>query len=344
MRRKLARGRRCRMTIVAALAESVLKWCGMGLYWLRLHPVVIWLNRRSPRVLLYHRCDERENDFTEGIVRNTTPGVFRRHLEFLCRYYKVISVAALESGDVPDRAVVITFDDGYRSVYENAFPVLREKGLPATVYVVTDVVDNRAMVWVHELNWFMRNHGEIATPVLRRFLESPCPSGVNECLGRVRASYERGLVEDLLNALRAAVAVDTQTLYTEARLYLRSEEIADMAQHGITFGSHTATHPILTRLSPKEQCEEFVRARGALAEWPGASGSLAYPFGDFDEVTRELVTQTGHSSAAKVGGVNRPLDIMSVARVPVRASSKASLFAELEVVAPTKAWAKRILG
>ena len=113
-------------------------------------------------------------------------------------------------------------------------------------------------------------------------------------------------------------------MYTEARLDLSSEEIADRAQHGITFGSHTATH---FDPDPAESERTMRRVR------EGQSRS-AYPFGEFDDVSRDLATQPGHSSAAKVSGVNRPLDIMSVARVPVLASSKASLFAELEVVAP----------
>ena len=128
--------------------------------------------------------------------------------------------------------------------------------------------------------------------------------------------------------------MERQTRYTGARLDLSSEEIADRAQHGITFGSHTATH---FDPDPAESERTMRRVREGQSRSGRGAGEIrivAYPFGEFDDVSRDLATQPGHSSVAKVSGVNRPLDIMSVARVPVLASSKASLFAELEVVAP----------
>src|SRR5213078_60716 len=113
---------------------------GMLLYWLHLHPLVIWLARRRTRILLYHACEPTESDFIRDLESNTPPD-------------RVVPLDALERGAPGDRAVVITFDDGYASVYANAFPRLRRLGLPATVYLTTDVVDNRALIWINELNW-----------------------------------------------------------------------------------------------------------------------------------------------------------------------------------------------
>src|SRR5262245_9182237 len=104
------------------LLEAALRFTGIVLYHLGLAPFFIWLGRLQPKVLLYHACEPGESEFTRGLRSNTTPAEFERHLAFLKRRYHVISLGELEHQYLPERTVVITFDDGYRSVLEHAFP------------------------------------------------------------------------------------------------------------------------------------------------------------------------------------------------------------------------------
>jgi len=107
-------------------------------------------------VILYHACEAVESDFVAGLDVNTTPAAFSKHLDFFEAHYQVVSTTEFEGGQIPRRAVAITFDAGYRSVLEGAAPLLAEHGFPATLYPGTDVVDNTDMVWVNELNWLQR--------------------------------------------------------------------------------------------------------------------------------------------------------------------------------------------
>src|SRR5688500_13416292 len=124
-------------------AEVILGALGRLLWHLRLAPVVRHLGRRNPKVLLFHACEPEESPFTRGLDVNMPPEHFAALLDNLQAGYRVISLEELESGDVPERAAVITFDDGYRSVLEHAGPLLAERGLPATVYLITEAVGNR---------------------------------------------------------------------------------------------------------------------------------------------------------------------------------------------------------
>ena len=152
------------------LLRRLLSLFGVVLYHAGLAPLVIWLSRRTPKVLLYHACEPVESDFIRGLNSNTTPDAFAGQLAFLQERYQVIPLALLEDGPIPDRAVVITFDDAYRSVYEAAFPLLSARGMPATVYIVTAVVDNPTLVWVNALNWLLHRHPGICAPIAHRFL------------------------------------------------------------------------------------------------------------------------------------------------------------------------------
>ena len=95
-------------------------------------------------ILVYHHIDTATPTST-----SVTPERFSIHLDLLAAGgYRVIPLAdmveALRTGKaLPDRAVVLTFDDAYRSVYTEAFPRLRHRGWPFTVFVDTDAVDGR---------------------------------------------------------------------------------------------------------------------------------------------------------------------------------------------------------
>ncbi|MDH3392171.1 MAG: polysaccharide deacetylase family protein, partial [Desulfobulbaceae bacterium] len=95
-------------------------------------------------VLIYHRFGEDKYPSTNIAVDR-----FSQQLEFLSsNNYQVISleqlVHSLNGGSrLPDRAVVITIDDGYRSVYTEAWPVLKQYGYPFTVFVYAKATENK---------------------------------------------------------------------------------------------------------------------------------------------------------------------------------------------------------
>ena len=91
-------------------------------------------------ILCYHRFGSRPSQLA------VTPAAFEAQMEYLARNgYHVIPLASLvgflERGEpVPRKSVVLTIDDGYRSTYEVAFPILRKYGFPATVFLYSDFV------------------------------------------------------------------------------------------------------------------------------------------------------------------------------------------------------------
>lgn len=94
------------------------------------------------RVLLYHRVGEERYPST-----NVSAEAFRAQMDWLdANGFPVVSTAELEAAildgrRLPPRAVVIHFDDAYRSVFDRAFPILRERGLPFTVFLPCDAID-----------------------------------------------------------------------------------------------------------------------------------------------------------------------------------------------------------
>lgn len=92
--------------------------------------------------LTYHHLDEHESFIT------ITPAKFKQHLQLLKeKHYNVISMEDYvcfqnHRRTLPPNAVVITFDDGYRSFYEKAYPLLKEQGYPATNFVILSDIES----------------------------------------------------------------------------------------------------------------------------------------------------------------------------------------------------------
>src|SRR6185312_13976331 len=248
---------------------------GALLYWLGLAPIFIRLGRRRPRVLLYHACDPSDSAFTRGLGSNTHPDQFRKHLTFLQRHYNVVSLAALEAGRIPERAVAITFDDGYRSVFDHAAPELRHFGMTATVYLISGAVGNESLVWVNELAWFFNTHRAVTVARMRPRFGITARMSTAAVIDRVREQYDRDLIHTLLEELRRATGTDGAALARSACLYMTWPQVRDLGAAGITFGNHTMSHPNLAALDVAAQRAELSGAREAITQQLGHCTSVA---------------------------------------------------------------------
>lgn len=104
----------------------------------------------------WHRVDGRSSGLSTGVDD------FQRNLDVIQSWGATVlplgaAVDALAEGTLPDRAVCLTFDDGYASVLETAWPILRERGLPATLFAVSGFLSGED-----------RFHWDLAEPVHER--------------------------------------------------------------------------------------------------------------------------------------------------------------------------------
>ena len=111
-------------------------------------------NRRTLTVFMFHRvlpADSGAYSFSEREFSFTVDG-FRQTLDFICRHYNVVSHEAIRANvehnvPLPDRAGLITFDDGWRDTLIYAFPELKKRNLPAVLFLSDedDVLEKREL-------------------------------------------------------------------------------------------------------------------------------------------------------------------------------------------------------
>jgi peptidoglycan/xylan/chitin deacetylase (PgdA/CDA1 family) len=241
--------------------------------------------QRSPFVVGYHRTVlEAPED-----LRSTIPSLcvsvkmLERQLDWIGRRYRFVSLDELGALDPAAQPVAaVTFDDGYQDFYEHAFPLLKRKGIPAAVFVVTDLIGTSEL--------------QIHDRLYRLLANSRAPVDAQAQLGVLLATHSQAGVMSWIGKLEAGLEIKA-----DAPLEQRSlnwDEIVEMQKAGITIGSHTRTHAILPCEDAGRVKDELQGARDTLERRLGVSiRHFAYPCGQFNASTVEAVAQAGYGFA-----------------------------------------------
>lgn len=274
-----------------------------------------WGNWQAPlvRVLAYHSVAPAPASYCKADIR-IEPRQFERQLAFLARHYRVLpldeAIADLSCGrPLPARAVAITFDDGYRDNYDYALPVLQRFGLPATFFVVSAAVSGRQPLWVGQLQLALMTAADLA-PVRRAFGQSATTAADNadsrqDLIDRISTLINRADAPTralLLERTYAALEFDPG-LPANIPLVLTPTHLREMEAAGMTIGSHSATHPILTSLDQDAAAHELSNSKNEIeAMIEGRVEHFAFPNGpgveNFSASAARLVSACGYRSAS----------------------------------------------
>jgi len=241
----------------------------------------------SAAVLTYHAVAREDLEVPDWCFLEERR--FRAQMRYLrdhCRVVPLRDVPSVLAAGSERPVVALTFDDGFRNNYRVAFPILRELGLPATIFLATDFVDSDDTIWFCRINDALSrtklqslewegDHYDLSSPRARadansllqgRMKRHPHP----QLLGRMRT-----LVSLLGERPRKEIAPES-----EYRM-LAAQEIREMAGSGlIDFGGHTCSHAILSGLSAAERATEIAGSLAAVERLSGAPCRLfAYPNG-----------------------------------------------------------------
>jgi peptidoglycan/xylan/chitin deacetylase (PgdA/CDA1 family) len=280
-------------------------------------PLPTRIHRGKVAILMYHRVLADDDPGCETgqqglFVRAST---FRRHLEWLREYYEVITLDGLLAapellpGGGSKSYCVITFDDGWRDNYRNAFPLLREFGLPATIFVPTGYIDTTARFWFDKIAILLGSHFSKSMQLLAetdRDLFGPVAAKAGAAAGDSHRRQQ--VLEEIMTRIklkgesRGAQSIDAlwSRLGADAseRAIINWREMEEMSRDGISFGSHTVHHRLLTCLSPVE-LEAELRQSKEILERSGVNylPVFSYPNGDYNQTVREAVGKCGYQAA-----------------------------------------------
>ena len=268
-------------------------------------------------VLLYHGVSAVPHHGIENYSRkHVSATAFEHQIEVLAREYSVLPLEELlqrqAAGDVPPRAVAVTFDDGFANNYEVAFPTLVRHEVPATFYLATGFIGTERVFWVDRLEYLVNEWREptLAIAELDRVLPLRTHADRLDAVQEVKRELKEhtSQVEPVLRSLEARFGSPSYD-YPDYRT-LSWDQVREMHASGLcSFGAHTVDHVILAQLEPAEQERQVRLSVEAVSQELGQRTRLfSYPEGgpgQYDDETIRIVQEAGCASApSAIFGVN----------------------------------------
>jgi peptidoglycan/xylan/chitin deacetylase (PgdA/CDA1 family)/CelD/BcsL family acetyltransferase involved in cellulose biosynthesis len=278
-----------------------------------------WPERRaqpSCQILLYHRI----NDDRDPFLPSMRVEQFRTQMEYVARNFQIVTLDDIAEGRIthPDRHhIAITFDDGYRDNFTSAFSILKDLGLPATIFLATGYIGTGMIPWYDQVCLAFK----LTTRTVLSSIMDGAPAGPLES-----REQRLALLERMLDWLRA---VDNDSRIEAIKLLFRAlgvpcslslpnymlgwDEVRQMLPNKITFGAHTVTHPVLSRMPIKDLRQEVLQSKKTIEQKLKVPvRHFAYPFGrdmHCGETARRIVTECGLETAVTTEfGFNQPGD------------------------------------
>ena len=288
----------------------------------------------GPAILMYHRIAEESFDPWGLAVSSAN---CTEQVRWLTTNRTVLGLAEFARSHgartLPDDAVAITFDDGYASVIEAAAPVLEQFNVPATVFIPAELIEHGDAFWWDELERIVLDHpgsslnvhgvvklGDRSSEDVRwrpgADPQTPRQRAFLSIWERLKLLSPKALDEAMSRLKEQAGA--TKAIPRSHRL-LTSEELRGRPPL-LDVGSHALSHPSLPALSGPEKAHQI---RASIAQCEAVSGTrpttFAYPFGDIDRESLELVRDAGFECACTTqhSFVARRTDPFSMPRLAV---------------------------
>jgi len=242
----------------------------------------IW---KSPRILLYHGVCEKE--IKDGIQnyrkKHITKKDFEEQIKFLKKRFKIVPLTTIVS-QAEKGMLAITFDDGYRNVYQNAYPILKELQIPFSLFLPINFIEKKEPLWVDRIEHFV-NRGSFQDKIEK-----------DKELREFAKTLPEKEFKEFMDSMPKEIDFDKNKNYAP----LEWQEINQMVFSGLAeIGSHTLTHIIATQSEDFER--ELVLSKEMIWKRLNINTTLfAYPngqLGDYSEKTAEILKETGFKIA-----------------------------------------------
>ena len=304
----------------------------------RLVDFVLWFKKKSftstNYILCYHRINERETEGSKldrGVI-DANPSSFDKQIQFITANFKTGTtekLASILNQDTTKNYVAITFDDGYEDNYINAYPILKKYNCPATIFLVTEFISKKKMLW-----W------DIVTYCIKKIFSNSI-SYVNIDISNTKFTFRKdedidGVCSQIINRFKLLTNNDKLSeidkiikkagidhkILRDASPSLAWSQINEMNSDLVSYGAHTMTHPILNKMDYLEFVNEICISKQQIEYQLNKPINLfAYPNGSYDTIITDVVKSAGFKASFDYNdeacSCKKDIDIFKIPRISI---------------------------
>lgn len=234
--------------------------------------------------LFYHTISDNDLAHIKHLYKVRDSRTFRQDLDYLLQHYEPIDLSQLiehaqKGKALPKNAFFLTFDDGLSECYHVIAPILKEKGIPATFFLNSDFVDNKALMFRYKASYLIElllTYKEADSILRKHFHQYQLPYKNIYSLLKVR-----WLQQAMLDDIAQEIGVDFKAFLREQQPYLSQQQIQNMLEDGFTFGSHSQNHPMYQSIPLEQQINQTLLSQQYVHEqFQLPYKVFAFPFTD----------------------------------------------------------------
>ncbi len=238
---------------------------------------------------------------------------FEKQMYFLKHFMSPVSLDEVlgflyKGKALPPNPVLVTIDDGYRDCWDSAFPSLKKFSIPAVLFLTTQPVDQDSFLWFDKLYYWLSETAESSLSVetgsgVRRFSLETITDRRNAAvtLRRILKSLPNRERLKWLESIEQSLNLSPDDPRLESMKLLDWPQVKKMSEAGIEFGSHSVSHPIMTRLNDDEFAFEAKFSKNRIEESISKPvRAFAFPSGrkgEFNRSAQDKLKKIGYQCA-----------------------------------------------
>ncbi|MGC9337896.1 MAG: polysaccharide deacetylase family protein [Candidatus Cloacimonadia bacterium] len=293
-------------------------------------------------IIMYHRFSNKPKPF---MIEQKD---FDNQIRFYIKRYNFITLQQYtdyingKRNDLPNNPLIITMDDGYEHNFLYGYPVLKKYNIPATIFLATDFIEHKIWLWSDKMQYILAKskRTEFEFPLgdkMKRFDVHDFENWYQTQLTMFAycATIEDDKKDEYLDELAKLLSVEVPHEAAGRFRPMNWDQILEMSKNGIDYGSHTCSHPILTRISDDRLDHEIRESKKVLENKLQTSiNQFCYPNGqehDFNESIIQKLRKAGYlSSVTTIQGYNHiHADPFCIKRKQIHSIDRISILKQL---------------
>lgn len=251
-------------------------------------------------VLMYHGITATKDPILHFDHKHVHKEKFEAQLLYLKKKYALIGLKDFIEWKHGQKnlknAVLLTFDDGYKNCYTQLFPLLNKYNVPAIIFLPTAYIGKDTVAWYDAMAWYIKNTTKETMICDTKILPIRSQEEKIHALIALKQILHRNPEKRsfLLKQITKQLNIEKKC-HEEDLCFLSWSECKEMQKNGVTFGSHSVTHPDMTAIDKTSAQKEYTLSKRKIETMLKTDcTTFAYPFGKMNLRLQQQLQDAGY--------------------------------------------------